>query len=229
MMVSAKTCFFQHIVRLNDLPKTIFKRTVATICIRMMLFDKFFIAGLYLRGIGTVVEVQSFKGMFLRRDKVPPLTGGGGLALRFVVSQQIKRIIHAVGPLAAAPALGFHCRFVDTHFPGRAVACEGIFLVAAQLRVIHALKIVVGLVVFTHVVDAEAKELSLAAPAFGRPVRSGIGAALPFTFGVLLPFGLFLRRLDANGVENVRFVGHSHMLAIAGNDQATLLKFDKRP
>src|SRR5262249_20896585 len=114
-----------------------------------------------------------------------------GLALGIVDRARFR--LGALGARASATELAHHVewidrnlaalepvgRTVDAHFPGRAVAGDGILLVARDGLLAHAGEVIVRLVILAHVLEAELPILALAHPAFRRAMGSAIGAAGP--------------------------------------------------
>jgi hypothetical protein len=72
------------------------------------------------------------------------------------------------------------CLRIDTHGPGRPMAGCGVALIGAHRIIRQARKIIVGLVVVTHVLEAEMPELAFVVTALGGAEFAGVAAAAMF-------------------------------------------------
>jgi hypothetical protein len=81
------------------------------------------------------------------------------------------------------------------------VADDVFFLVLGDRLVGEAGKVIVGLVVFAHVVEAEAVILPLEPPSLGRRVEAGLLAARPVARRMGVAQEPVLVRLDPQAVE----------------------------
>ena len=90
---------------------------------------------------------------------------------------------------------------VDAHGPGRTVTQRRRALIGSDVGVLHAGKVVVGLVVLAHVVEAEIVIFALALAPLRRAIAAELATAVPFT-GRRGGFGrLLVGPADADAVE----------------------------
>src|SRR5437763_10415793 len=93
---------------------------------------------------------------------------------------------------------------VESHLPGRAMPGHGVLLVTRDGILTHPGKIVVGMVVFSHVLEAEPPILPLAQPALRRAVGRLKVAARPLANRRLTARPAILLGLDPDAVEQRR-------------------------
>src|SRR6185503_14201029 len=101
---------------------------------------------------------------------------------------------------------------IEAHLPGRAMSGDGVLLVTRDRILAHAGEIVVGMVVFPHMFEAEAPVFPLAQPALRRPVRRLAGAARPFANRRMTARLSVLFGLDPDTVEQRRVEFHDRPL-----------------
>src|SRR3954469_11412664 len=97
---------------------------------------------------------------------------------------------------------------VEAHLPGRTVAGHGILLVPRDRIVAHSGKIIVGMIVFPNVLEAETPVLVLAQPAFGRAMRRLAAAARPLADRRIGGRLALLLGLDPDTIEQRRVEFH---------------------
>src|SRR5206468_1749350 len=95
---------------------------------------------------------------------------------------------------------------VHAHLPGRTMADDRVLLVARDVVGGHPGEEIVGVVVLTHVIEAEAPVFVVAGAPLGRPIDRGAVAARPFTARVLGPQPAIPVGLDPDAVEQGRVV-----------------------
>jgi hypothetical protein len=81
------------------------------------------------------------------------------------------------------------------------MAGDGILLVFGDGFFAHSGEIIVRMVVFTHVLEAEAPIFILAEPALRRAVGGGVAAALPIAARCVGTQAAILAGLDPNSIE----------------------------
>src|SRR5262245_29615238 len=81
---------------------------------------------------------------------------------------------------------------IGTSPPGRPVADHAVFLVGFDVRIAHALEVVVGGIEFAHVRQAKEVVLALATPSLGGTVQACRLTAAPLTDGSVLVDGLIV-------------------------------------
>src|SRR5262245_7980479 len=93
---------------------------------------------------------------------------------------------------------------VEPKLPGRAVPGYGILLEAGDRLVAHPGEIIVGLIVFAHVLEAEAPVLAFPQATFGGPMGRRAAASRPLAGGRLRAQPTILIRLHTDAVEEGR-------------------------
>src|SRR5262249_24834970 len=137
------------------------------------------------------------------------------------VGEQAERIVGGEAMLEAAGA-GVVSRppasrpRVHADEPGRAMADRVVLLVLDHLLVGQPGKIVVGLVVGAHMVEAVAVILAFKPAALGRRVKPRLGAALPLASRTRLAQQAILVGLDAQAVEEFRVELHGRSIMSSG-------------
>src|SRR5207247_2134881 len=102
--------------------------------------------------------------------------------------------------LETVPVGGASVRLLDPHRPGWSVAGRSRALIGDDVVVAHAGEVVVRLVVFADMIEAEVEVLALLVPAFRRAVAARLAASLPFAGRRLGSLALAIR-IDADAVE----------------------------
>src|ERR1700736_1867613 len=101
---------------------------------------------------------------------------------------------------------------VHPHFPGGAMAGNRLLLIARDRVVAHSGEEIVGLVVFAHMMKAEAPVFALAQPALGGAVRRAFAAPRPIAAGAVGAHAPILAGLDPDAVEQGRTDLHGRRL-----------------
>src|SRR5262249_47520434 len=98
------------------------------------------------------------------------------------------------------------------HFPGRAVTGDRVLLIARHRFLAHPGEEIVRMIVFAHVIEAEAPILVLMPPPLRRAMGGSVAAAGPFARGRCSPPAPVLIRLDADAIVNGRIEFHDRPL-----------------
>ena len=85
---------------------------------------------------------------------------------------------------------------------------HAVLLVGLDIRIAHALEVIVGGIELAHVREAKEVVLALATPTLGRAVLAGRLAAAPLTDGAALIHALIVGRLHADAIEVFRVEFH---------------------
>src|SRR6516165_1828460 len=138
---------------------------------------------------------------FAARSRAPP-------AAAVELGEHAERIGGSV-EIGGGCTLALAATAIGAHPPGRTMAGQRILLIACNRLGIHAGKEIVGLVVFTNVIETEMEVFPRLIATLGRTVRAPALAAGPLAHdGFLARLRLLLRaqlvRLDANAVEEFR-------------------------
>src|SRR5262249_22138614 len=93
---------------------------------------------------------------------------------------------------------------VHAHFPGGAMAGDRFLLIARDRILAHSGEEIVGLVVFAHMMEAEAPVFALAQPALGGAVRRALVAPWPVAARTVGAHAPILAGPDPDAVEQGR-------------------------
>lgn len=155
---------------MDDLPQAIFQRAIPAIGIRMEALDQLFVAEPDRRGIRSNLKRERLIGFLGERPDPRPL-GLGLLAGLFDpgIIKEVKGVNKDLFRLLLrAP---FAARSVFAHLPSRPMTDHRVFLVGKDRGIAHSSEIIVRLVIFPHVIDAELPETAFFVAALRRPVR----------------------------------------------------------
>src|SRR6185437_8402777 len=111
-----------------------------------------------------------------------------------------------------------HCSLACSHLPGGAVTGERVLLERHHGRIAHACKEIVRLVVFAHVIEAEAPIILFAAAALGCAVCGLFLAPMPLAAGPADLRTAVLLRLDADAIKKRRVEFHDRTLCAFTGD-----------
>src|SRR5262245_58330298 len=161
-------------------------------------------AGLDVGLGGAVLEIELAQALPLGALEGPLRRAPRGLGVAF--GEQSERVVggEAVSKAArprAVAGLSIARPGIDPERPGRAVADDVLFLMLGDRLVGEAGKVIVGLDVFAHMIEAEAVILPLDPPSLGRRVEAGLLAAGPVARRMGLAQEPVLVRLDPQAVE----------------------------
>src|SRR6202049_1977995 len=112
---------------------------------------------------------------------------------------------------AAGPARG-----ILPELPGWPMAGDRVLLIGLDRRIRHAGKVVVGLVVHAHVVEAVAPVLAFVAATLGSAVGRRLAAARPVAIGRGAPAWRILVGLHPDAVEDGRVELHAWSMGFTG-------------
>ena len=87
------------------------------------------------------------------------------------------------------------------------MSSQGVFLEIRDLAVAHAVEIIVRMVVFAHMVDAEVEIFPVVAAALGSPVRCRLAAAFPLAGWVARRGRRVLGRAFGRGTDGIKVFG----------------------
>src|ERR1700677_2642798 len=204
----------QIVIGLDDFDQAILGGAVAAIGVGMVLLHQRLVFGLdgLERRVGA--EPHHLQRLAFGVENLPGFNlglAGGAARTRPPAAAAIELAEHAerigrtfeVGLGAALALLGTG---VGAHLPGRTMAGQRILLVARDRVRIHAGEEIIGLVIFTDVIETEVPVFLVIGPALGRPVRPLVLAIGPFAHGgfftrLRLLLGAQLVRFDPDGVE----------------------------
>src|SRR5262249_5562966 len=113
---------------------------------------------------------------------------------------------------------------VHAHFPGGAMAGDRFLLIARDRILAHSGEEIVGLVVFAHMMEAEAPVFALAQPALGGAVRRALVAPRPVAARTVGAHAPILAGPDPDAVEQGRTDLHGRRLC---GPEGTGRKLDK--
>ena len=142
----------------------------------MEALDQLLVAEPNGRGIRTNLERERLIGLLGKRSD-PRSLGLGFLARLFDpgIVKEVEGVNKDLLRLLLGPP--FAARGVLAHFPGRAVADHRVLLVGKDRGIAHSGEIIVGLVIFPHMIDAELPEAAFFVTALWCAVRPRLGTS----------------------------------------------------
>jgi hypothetical protein len=154
-----------------------------------------------LDAVGAVLQAEFMQrlalgianGTGLRLDPLglrPPIRAAAAQLAKHI--ERVARTLWAeIGPPRA---------IAGPHLPGWTMAGDGVLLIFRNGILAHAGEVIVGVVVFAHVLETEPPILVLAQPSLGGAVRRLIAAALPVTRRAIRAQTAVLRGLDPDTI-----------------------------
>src|SRR5262249_36582396 len=136
--------------------------------------------GLDVGRIGIAFKAQGMQRLALGIAHHAPFGRGSlaGWAPR-PQAQLVEKPERIRGALGSKTVGAVRIATVHPHFPGRTVPGDGLFLIARDRILAHSGEEIVGLVVFAHMLKAEAPVFALAQPALRSTVRRAFAAPRP--------------------------------------------------
>src|SRR5437588_681648 len=197
---SAEFRRLELIVRLDDLAQAIFQRAVAAIGVRVVALHEFLEPRLDLARGRIDLQSQRIERLALgvaHRARLRRRTLHSRTRPSSELTHHLERIVRAVRVEPVYPA-------IEAHLPSRAMAGDGILLIPRDCVLAHAGEIVVGMVVFAHMLEAEAPVFPLAQSPLWRAVRRLKIAAWPLAHRRLPTRPAILLGLDPDPIEQRR-------------------------
>src|SRR5262245_36512436 len=199
-----KPCLPQIVIGLDYFAQLVLRGAVTLVVVGMEPLYQLLEAGLDV-GLGrAVLEIKLAQALPLGALEGPlrrPALGLGG-----ALGEQSERVVggkavrKAAGPLALA-GLSIARPGIDPERPGRAVADDIFLLVLGDRFVGEPGEVIVGLVVFAHMIEAEAVILPLEPSSLGRRIEAGLLAAGPVARRIGVAQEPVLVGLDPQAVE----------------------------
>ena len=194
---SNHTDFFQVIIGGDHIAQLFLSVPVPTIEIRVVPFDKFFVARLDIFLAGGCAKAKFGKRFGLKFSQPPPFFRCPGLFL-------FKKLVRIINPLSAGPKRLASALGPIFHVPGWPMAGRGGFLIINDIIRFHSNEIIVFFIIFTDMLLTKEVIFTLFLTPLWRGEFTRPLTAAPVAFGSLILARAVIFRLHTDGIKIFR-------------------------